>query len=64
MQIQPMLGYFWAIFRLYQPPSPPFGSRPPFLHILDPPLVTITINIFQMEHFSSVKFALGYGKKI
>ena len=31
MQIQPILGYFWAIFRLYQQPAPPppFGSRPP-----------------------------------
>ena len=29
MQIQPILGYFWAIFGLYQPPGPPFGSRPP-----------------------------------
>ena len=26
MQIQPILGYIWAIFRLYQPPGhPPFG---------------------------------------
>ena len=32
MQIQPILGYFWAILGLYQPPGPPF------LHILDPPL--------------------------
>ena len=38
MQIQPILGYFWAILGLYQPPGSPFGSRPPFLHILDPPL--------------------------
>ena len=29
MQIQPILGYFWAIFRLYQPPGPPFGSQLP-----------------------------------
>ena len=30
MQIQPILGYFWATFGLYQPPGPPpFGSRPP-----------------------------------
>ena len=31
MQIQPILGYFWAILGLYQPPGPPppFGSRPP-----------------------------------
>ena len=30
MQIQPILGYFWATFGLYQPPTPPpFGSRPP-----------------------------------
>ena len=29
MQIQPILGYFWAIFGLYQPSGPPFGSRPP-----------------------------------
>ena len=32
MQIQPISGYFWAIFGLYQPPAPPpffFGSRPP-----------------------------------
>ena len=29
MQIQPILGYFWAIFGLYQPPGPSFGSRPP-----------------------------------
>ena len=32
MQIQPILGYFWAIFGLHQPPGPPF------LHILDPAL--------------------------
>ena len=25
MQIQPILGYFWAIFGLYQPPGPPFN---------------------------------------
>ena len=37
--MQPILGYFGAIFGLYQPPGPPFGSRPPFLHILDPPLL-------------------------
>ena len=32
MQIRPILGYFWAIFGLYQPPTPPppFGSLPPF----------------------------------
>ena len=29
MQIQPILGYFWAIFGLYQPPPPSFGSRLP-----------------------------------
>ena len=31
MQIQPILGYFWAIFGLYQPPGPPFWiSASPF----------------------------------
>ena len=31
MQIQPILGNFWAIFRLFQPPGPPFWiSAPPF----------------------------------
>ena len=31
MQIQPILGYFWAIFGLYQPPSTPFWiSASPF----------------------------------
>ena len=29
MQIQPILGYFGAIFGLYQPPAPPFGSWHP-----------------------------------
>ena len=29
MQIQRILGYFWALFGLYQPPGPPFGSRAP-----------------------------------
>ena len=29
MQIQPILGYFGAIFGLYQPLGPPFGSQPP-----------------------------------
>ena len=24
MQIKPILGYFWAILGLYQPPPPPF----------------------------------------
>ena len=39
MQIQPTLGYFWAIFGLNQPPGPPLlDLGPPFLHILDPPL--------------------------
>ena len=39
MQIQPFLGYFWAIFGLYQPPVPLLDLVPPlFLHILDPPL--------------------------
>ena len=47
MQIQPILGYFWAIFGLYQPPGPPFWiSAPPFLHILDPPLATAIIQRF------------------
>ena len=29
MQIQPILGYFWAIFGLYQPSAPPFWISPP-----------------------------------
>ena len=29
MQIQPILGYFWAIFGLYQPPGPPFWISVP-----------------------------------
>ena len=47
MQIQPIFGYFGAIFRLHQPPGPPLGSRPPFFHILDPPLYyTLTLHIY------------------
>ena len=43
MQIQPILGYFWVILGLYQPPAPPFGSGPPpLLHILDPPLIIVS----------------------
>ena len=40
MQIQPILGHFWAILELYQPPGPPplLDLGLPFLHILDPPL--------------------------
>ena len=38
MQIQSILGYFWAIFRLYKPPA-----SPPFLHILDPPLTLLLL---------------------
>ena len=38
MQIQPSLGYFRAIFRLYQPPVPLLDLGPSFLHLLDPPL--------------------------
>ena len=31
MQIQHILGYFWAIFGLYQPPGPPLlDLGPPF----------------------------------
>ena len=31
MQIEPILGYFWAIFGQYQPPGPPLWvSAPPF----------------------------------
>ena len=38
MQIQPILGYFGVISATR---PPPFGSRPPpFLHILDPPLLS------------------------
>ena len=45
MQIQPILGYFWAIFGLYQPPGPPLLDLGlPFLHILDPPLDRPTMN--------------------
>ena len=41
MQIRPILGYFWAIFGLYQPPAPPpLDIGLPFSHILDPPLNT------------------------
>ena len=29
MQIQPILGYFWAIFGLYQPPGPLFWISAP-----------------------------------
>ena len=46
MQIQPILGYFWAIFGLYQPPRPPpplLDLGLPFLHILDPPLIKLYI---------------------
>ena len=43
MQIQPILGYFWAILGLYQSPGPPLLDLGPlFLHILDPALVHIT----------------------
>ena len=31
MQIQPILGYFCAIFGLYQPPSPPFWIWAPLV---------------------------------
>ena len=50
MQIQPILGYFGAILGLYQPPGPPFGSRPPppFLHILDPPLSQAYLNLYNL----------------
>ena len=51
MQIQPILGYFWAIFGLYQPPAPPLlDLGHPFLHILDPPLYvhsSIKFNVVQ-----------------
>ena len=35
MQIQPILGYFWAILGLNQPPGPPplWISTPPFFYI-------------------------------
>ena len=38
-------AYFSLFLGLYQSPSPPFGSQPPFffLHILDPPLSYISI---------------------
>ena len=42
MQIQPILGYFWAILGFYQPSGPPLlDLGPPFLHILDPPLSVV-----------------------
>ena len=56
MQIQPILGYFWAIFGLYQPsgPSPPLLDLGlPFLHILDPPLW-----IKNKEYFGNEPFLL------
>ena len=55
MQIQPILGYIWAILGLYQPPAPPppFGSHPPpFLHILDPPLQTPLMTEQNLDFFT------------
>ena len=40
IQIQPILGYLWAIFGLYQPPGP-------LLRILDPPLRCLTYGAAQ-----------------
>ena len=46
MQIQPILGYFWAILGLYQSPGPPplLDLGPLFLHILDPALANACQN--------------------
>ena len=38
MQIQPILGYFWAIFGISHP-APLLDLGLPFLHILDPALL-------------------------
>ena len=56
MQIQPILGYFRAIFGLYQPPGLPF------LHILDPPLL-IPI-VFLYEKLSILELAFRKKKNI
>ena len=36
MQIQPILGYFWAIFWFYQPPGPPLFTYPGSAPVIQP----------------------------
>ena len=51
MQIQPILGYFWAIFGLYQPPGPPFwiSASPIYISWIRP-----CIQLRKKEPFSHV----------
>ena len=65
MQIQPILGYFWAIFGLYQPPAPPpFGSRPPPLFFTYPGSApTKALNSVIVKRFSKVEHEWGRNLK-
>ena len=62
MQIQPILGYFGAIFGLYQPPGPPFWiSPPPFTYPESAPAMLTVSGGF--KHFWS-NFVILYNDEM
>ena len=63
MQIQPILGYFWAIFGLYQPPPPLDLASPPLFFTYPGSAPAKALNSVIVKRFSKVEHEWGRNLK-